>query len=216
VAVANPLRSPGGAYSPAVTDAGREPAGSGDVLELADRLWRGEVSIEEVHPVQPFAAALVEPASGVGFVASFGNVSTLATGEGLVLVDTGARFMAKTIHAEVRRWRPDPVRAAVFSHGHIDHVFGIEAFDEEAAANGWPRPVVVAHEALPARFERYVLTAGYNGIINQRQFQLPAPWWPTSYRWPDETYRDRRVLEVGGERFELHHARGETDDHTWT
>jgi alkyl sulfatase BDS1-like metallo-beta-lactamase superfamily hydrolase len=187
-----------------------------DVLELADRLWRGEVHIGEVHPVRPFAGRLVEPAAGVGFVASFGNVSAFSTDDGLVLVDTGARFMAATIHTEVRAWRPDPVRTAVFSHGHVDHVFGIEVFDAEADANGWPRPQVVAHEALPARFDRYVLTAGYNGLVNQRQFQLPVAWWPTEYRYPDETYRDARVLEVGGERFELHHARGETDDHTWT
>ncbi len=40
--------------------------------------------------------------------------------------------------------------------------------------------------------------------------------WPTEYRYPDETYRDTHKLEVGGERFELHHAKGETDDHTWT
>ena len=40
--------------------------------------------------------------------------------------------------------------------------------------------------------------------------------WPTEYRYPDRTYRDRLDLEVGGTRAELHHARGETDDHTWT
>ncbi len=49
-------------------------------------------------------------------------------------------------------------------------------------------------------------TAGYNGIINQRQFRTAAPFWPTEYRYPDETYRTRLDLEVGGERFELHHA----------
>jgi glyoxylase-like metal-dependent hydrolase (beta-lactamase superfamily II) len=90
-------------------------------------------------------------------------------------------------------------------------------FEEEAEARGWPRPHVVAHEALPHRFDRYVLTAGYNGIVNQRQFQAPGLRWPTEYRYPDATYGDGgHVLDVGGERFELHHAKGETDDHTWT
>src|SRR5947208_1736159 len=73
-----------------------------------------------------------------------------------------------------------------------------------------------AHEALPPRFDRYVLTAGYNAVINQRQFQLATGWWPIDYRYPDETYRDHHSLDVGGQHFELHHARGETDDHTWT
>jgi alkyl sulfatase BDS1-like metallo-beta-lactamase superfamily hydrolase len=40
--------------------------------------------------------------------------------------------------------------------------------------------------------------------------------WPTEYRYPDRTYRDHLDLEVGGRRAELHHAKGETDDHTWT
>ena len=80
-------------------------------------------------------------------------------------------------------------------------------------AGGAPR--VVAHEAITARFDRYRETAGYNGIINQRQFQLAAPTFPTEFRYPDETFRDRVDLTVGGETIECHHARGETDDHVW-
>jgi alkyl sulfatase BDS1-like metallo-beta-lactamase superfamily hydrolase len=76
-------------------------------------------------------------------------------------------------------------------------------------------PRVVAHEAVPARFERYRLTAGYNAVINQRQFKAPGLRWPVDYRFPDETYRDRMTIDVGGETFELHHSRGETDDGTW-
>jgi alkyl sulfatase BDS1-like metallo-beta-lactamase superfamily hydrolase len=77
-------------------------------------------------------------------------------------------------------------------------------------------PRVVAHEAMPDRFDRYILTAGYNEIINQRQFAAPNLRWPREYRYPDETYRDALDLEVGGVQFALYHARGETDDHTWT
>src|SRR3546814_7311000 len=80
---------------------------------------------------------------------------------------------------------------------------------------GWAAPHVVAHELVPARFERYVLTAGYNGVINQRQFQFAKPYWPVDYRHPDEVYRDHHTLTVGGETWELHHDKGETDDATW-
>jgi len=186
-----------------------------DVLALAERLWAGEVPTETHHLFRS-PPTLVEVADGVAFVAAFANVSAFRTGDGLVLVDTGSIFAAPAIHAEVRRWTPARLHTAVYSHGHVDHVFGVGPFEEEAAANGWALPVVLAHEALPARFDRYVLTAGYNGIINQRQFQVPGLRWPTEYRYPDETYRDEHVRTVGGERFELHHARGETDDHTWT
>ncbi|HEY3191119.1 MAG TPA: alkyl sulfatase dimerization domain-containing protein, partial [Solirubrobacteraceae bacterium] len=88
-------------------------------------------------------------------------------------------------------------------------------YEAEAKTHGWPAPRVVAHEAVPARFDRYRATAGLNRAINARQFRNPRLAWPATERYPDATYRDRLDLDVGGRRFELHHGRGETDDHTW-
>ncbi|MGO9560989.1 MAG: alkyl sulfatase dimerization domain-containing protein [Acidimicrobiales bacterium] len=186
-----------------------------DILEIADRLWRGEIEISTQHPLR-VNAGLTEVADRTAYVASFARVSAFSTDDGLVLVDTGHEFAAKGIHGHIRGWDSGRLNTAVYSHGHVDHVFGVQLFEEESRANGWALPVVIAHEALPARFDRYKMTAGYNAIINQRQFQVPGLEWPLEYRYPDETYRDRLDVEVGGARFELHHARGETDDHTWT
>lgn len=187
---------------------------SEDVLGLADRIWRGEASIEEHHPFSA-TGELVEAGDRSAFVVSFANVSAFTTGDGLVLVDTGSPFLARAVHDSIRRWTPEPLHTAIYSHGHIDHVFGVPVFEEETRSGGRPPPRVVAHENLPKRFDRYIETAGFNTIINQRQFQANVHW-PTEYRYPDQTYRDLLELEVGGEIFELHHARGETDDHTWT
>ena len=186
-----------------------------DVLDLADRLWNGEVTTTEIHPLSP-SAGMAEVADGVAFVPSFANVSAVSSGDGLVLVDTGSVFMAADIHRTLRAWKPGRLNTAVYSHGHIDHVFGVPVWAAESAEAGWPEPVVVAHEALPARFDRYIMTAGYNGIINRRQFDIETLRWPTEYRYPDRTYRDHLELDIGGVRAELHHAKGETDDHTWT
>jgi len=185
------------------------------ILDLADRLWRGETTVEEAHPFSLIGEA-EEVADGVAFVPSFANVSAFRTEAGLVLVDTGSAPLAAHVHATLRRWDPSPLHTAVYSHGHIDHVFGVAAFEAEAAEQGWAAPRVVAHQALPARFDRYVLTAGYNEVVNQRQFQLPDLRWPREYRYPDQTYDDALSLAVGGTDFALQHCRGETDDHTYT
>jgi len=94
-------------------------------------------------------------------------------------------------------------------------VFGLGPFEREAEANGYDAVRVIAHENCPARFERYRLTQGWNGIINQRQFGFPKPLFPGHFREPDETMRETRTLDVGGTRIELFHDRGETDDHVW-
>ncbi len=188
---------------------------STDVLTLADRLWRGEVSTTTMHPVD-HVGGFVEITDGVGFTPSFANVSAFATGDGLVLVDTGSLPLASVVHADIRRWSAAPLHTAVYSHGHIDHVFGVPVWEEEARERGWKAPEVVAHHALPARFDRYIFTAGYNTIINRRQFGFPDLNWPTTYRYPDRTYHEVLDLSVGGVDFTLRHEKGETDDHTVT
>jgi alkyl sulfatase BDS1-like metallo-beta-lactamase superfamily hydrolase len=185
------------------------------IMDIADELWTGARRIEDTHPFSLLGEA-EEVADGVAFVPSFANVSALATDAGLVLVDTSSPPLAAHIHATVRAWSSAPLDTAIFSHGHIDHVFGVAPFEEESAANGWVAPRVVGHEAMPARFDRYQLTAGYNEVINRRQFAMPDLQWPRAYRYPDLTYRDTLDLEVGGLDLRLTHTKGETDDHTYT
>ncbi len=60
------------------------------------------------------------------------------------------------------------------------------------------------------------MTAGYNEIINQRQFGIAGLRWPTEYRYPDRIYSGELAVEVGGVTFALRHEKGETDDHTVT
>jgi alkyl sulfatase BDS1-like metallo-beta-lactamase superfamily hydrolase len=189
-------------------------SGKTDILDLADRLWNDEVDTASFHPMQQWGE-LAEIGDGTAFVAAFANVSAFATESGLVLVDTSSSFLADRVRQALRTWTPALLHTAVFTHGHIDHCFGVDLYEAEARDQGGPAPQVVAHEMVPARFDRYRETAGYNAAINRRQFGLDELEWPLDYRYPDATYRDRHELDVGGERFELHHARGETDDHTW-
>lgn len=181
-----------------------------DIFALAERVWHGPADDREYYD-----GTLHEVAPGVMLWPGFGNVFAVATGEGLMLFDTGGDRESAAMHQAVRGWSDAPVTTAVYSHGHIDHVFGIQPFDAEAEQAGRRRPTVVAHEAVPARFDRYRRTAGYNETINRRQFQIPDYRWPREYRYPDVTYRDSMALSPGGLDVRLWHGSGETDDHTY-
>ena len=187
-------------------------SGTDDVLDVAERLWAGGGGGD---PVSSVGSGLAEVADGVAFVPSFANVAAVTTGDGLVLVDVGSPFLSGEVHRTLRGWTSLDLHTAVYSHGHIDHVFGMHRWEADAEANGGRRPRVVAHEAVAARFDRYIRTAGYNTVVNRRQFGIDDLEWPTRYRYPDDTFRDRLTLEIGGVTCELHHDRGETDDHAW-
>jgi glyoxylase-like metal-dependent hydrolase (beta-lactamase superfamily II) len=185
------------------------------LTDYAERMWRGDATMRGLFADGVPAGVAAPVTDGVAVVPGFANVIAFQTTDGLVLVDTGLLATAQAMFDAVRAWSADPVRYVVFTHGHVDHVFGVGPYDEEAAAKGWPAPVVVAHEAVAARFGRYARTAGYNAVINQRQFGVDSLEWPVDYRYPDRTYRDRDSFSCGGLTFELHHGLGETDDHTW-
>ncbi|MEZ4401649.1 MAG: alkyl sulfatase dimerization domain-containing protein [Kofleriaceae bacterium] len=186
------------------------------VLDWAEAMWTGAVTADHSTILTGgMGTPLIEVAPGVGFLANFANVIAVDGGEGLALIDTGSFLTGARVRDEVARWRAAPVVAAVYTHGHVDHATGMTPFDDAAVAAGRPRPRVYAHEAVAARFDRYRLTAGWNTAINQRQFRVPGLAWPTEYRYPDVTYRGHWKLAVGEVKVELHHALGETDDHTW-
>ncbi|MCK2212542.1 MBL fold metallo-hydrolase [Actinomadura sp. ATCC 31491] len=178
------------------------------IEEYADRVWRGESDDSIVDA--GLAGSGVHPiADGLGWWQGFGNVICLATEGELILFDTSSPLSAAKLHEDVRSWSRAPLTTAFYSHGHIDHVFGVGPFEEQG-----PRATVYAHEAVGDRFRRYVLTNGYNAVINRRQFQADNLRWPAEYRHPDVTYRDALTVRRGGLTFELTHAKGETDDAT--
>ena len=186
----------------------------GEISDLAARAWAGELGEINVHPGRVLVG-FEELAPRLGFMSAFSNALVLDTEEGLLFVDTSSFFHANQLFEAVRKWSKRPVHTGIYTHGHVDHVFGLLRFYEEAKEQGWPEARIIAHESCPARFDRYILTNGYNGVINARQFDFPKPIFPKEYRYPDETVASERTLEVGGETVELRHDKGETDDHLW-
>ncbi|WP_276258250.1 alkyl sulfatase dimerization domain-containing protein [Haloglomus litoreum] len=153
---------------------------------------------------------------------SFANCTAFETVEGLVLVDTGLAALSEHVASELRAHTDAPVHTVVYTHGHADHAYGLDEF----LLDGQAPPTVIAHEAMADRFDRYARTKEYNQVINGRQLSADPGaaeyhdlWSDDIFDWPEHPpttwYSDDLTLTVGDTTFELHHARGETDDATW-
>jgi alkyl sulfatase BDS1-like metallo-beta-lactamase superfamily hydrolase len=137
------------------------------------------------------------------------NAVLFETDEGLVLVDTGMAPGGPAVLATIREVSDAPLHTIVYTHGHVDHAYGTWALLEAGET-----PEIVAHEALPARFERYIrLRGSLAKYMSQPLESLPKT--RDDLVWPTRTFRDDLELTIGGERFVLRHHRGETDDHLY-
>ncbi|MBD3845643.1 MBL fold metallo-hydrolase [Bosea sp. SSUT16] len=181
---------------------------------LFERLWNGSAPMEE-WTAAVSDGAITAVADGIITVHTTyfcGSVTAIRTMEGLVLIDTAKPDTAQRTLEVIRSWDDSPIHTVIFTHGHIDHTSGIAVIDAEADARGVPRPRIVAHRNVRRRMERYVASHGFNSIVQGQQFNKPGYVYPIGQRQPDEVYDETLSLTIGGERLELFHGRGETDD----
>lgn len=162
----------------------------------------------------------IDIAPDTWFASVGSGVTAFATDEGMVLVDSGTRLFAGELAERIRTRSDLPVHTAIYTHGHIDHAFGLGAFLSE----GQTTPQVVAQESIVERFARYERSPRHNATINSRQFggRTDDPTFDSGdlrfgfpEHLPTRSYQQSLELRVGGTTFELHACRGETDDHTW-
>ena len=184
---------------------------SGPISALAEQGWAGAVPITQIWKA---TGQVEELAPGLVFLHTFANMTLLRTGAGLVLVDTSTHAARDKTFALVRSVDRGPLFAAIYTHGHFDHALGLPPFLAEARAAGRPRPAIVGHRNVAARFARYRRTRGLNTLINARQFGT-TPVLPAEFDEPDVVYDRALTFRAGEVTLELRHARGETDDHTW-
>lgn len=148
-----------------------------------------------------------EAAPGVLMVASFVNSYVVHLPDGLLIVDPGFEHTGPALFESVRKWSELPLHTAVYTHGHADHAFGLRQFLQAGE-----HPQIIAQENCPARFKRYAMTHGWNARINQRQFSLPRPLFPSDFIWPTLTFRDSLRQRIGDTEVVYQAAKGETDD----
>ena len=170
----------------------------------------------------------IEVAPETYFQSIFSGVTAFDTDDGIVLVDSGPRSAGAELADLLRERTDSPIHTAIYTHGHWDHPHGLDAFvldDQEP-------PNVIAHEAIMDRFARYEYTEEHNEAINTRQMDQTVPGEESSaaelfpgaegevdFAYPEylptTLYTDQLTLSVGDVTFEITHARGETDDHSW-
>ena len=187
-----------------------------DLLDLSDRVLRGEAAIEDHHPFRP--------SNELGRGGRRHRVRRVvrqrrrlrAPTTGCASSTPAARSRRPRSTRPCAAWDAGRLHTAVYTHGHIDHVFGTAVFEEESADKGWPAARVVGHEDVDPRFDRYILTAGL-----QRGHQpaaVPGAGPAVADRVPPARRhlpRPPRPRRGRRPRSSCHHARGETDDHTW-
>ncbi len=186
------------------------------LLEYADQMWIDGPTSDR-HPWRALNT-FEKVSSGVWFASSFANLSLIDGGSQLLVVDPGATNNEQLKFNQIREVFPNtPVSAVVFTHGHHDHCFGADRYINEANQHGWDSPEVLAHPAINHRFDRYTKTAGFNAVINSRQFRGGASVgsWDKKYVRPTKTIDEPTEINVGSITVNIIPARGETDDALW-
>lgn len=202
-----------------------------DLLDLSARI------IDSGHTDQPVNRVnneLSELADGLAIVESFSHSVAARTDEGLIVFDASHAMTGEAVRTALSGWTDERVARLVYTHGHADHVGGSRFFAHD-------HPQVIGHRNVVPRFDRYEYTNNWNLIINARQFggvagdvaltmggdeaegatsgvRTPSNarrFLPAGTLRPDHTVDDFESLSIGDDRIELHHARGETDDHLW-
>ena len=179
------------------------------------------------HPINRVTNELSELAPDLAIVESFSHSVAWDCGDGVVCFDASGVGSGKAVIQSIREWRSHPINTLVYTHGHADHVGGSGAFAADAESRGHARPHVIGHEKVRDRLDRYTATSDWNLIINQRQFggissdmglhigSSAQSFLPLNTLRPDEVFQSMHSFTAGNSSVELHHARGETDDHLW-
>lgn len=202
-----------------------------DLLELSARIIDSGLADQ---PVNRVTNELSEIGDGLAMVESFSHCVALRTADGLVCFDASGAQSGQAVRESLRGWSTDRVSHLVYTHGHADHVGGSMFFADD-------QPNVVGHENVAVRMDRYEYTNNWNLLINARQFggvsgdlnlnvggepdgqggatikanPNARRFLPKATLRPATVFGEHGELTVGDEHIELHHDRGETDDHLW-
>ncbi|MEY2776184.1 MAG: hypothetical protein RLY30_282 [Pseudomonadota bacterium] len=139
----------------------------------------------------------------------FVNIAVIETDEGLVLIDSGYAPAGPALKDALSKLSSKPVHTIIFTHYHADHAFGAWPLMESER-----RPRVIAQDRFIEQLEYDMKTYGLIARNNNQFLEDVPRHWGDAIR-PTQTFDKQLTLSIGGITFNLHHAKGETEDHLW-
>ncbi len=122
------------------------------------------------------------------------NLSFIITDEGVMVFNAGNNYLlAKALHHEIKQLTDQPVKYVVLENAQGHAMLGSNYWQEQGAQ-------VIAHEDALEEMQTYG-----EEILERMQLgrRDKAQW--TKLVYPDKTFKDKLVIEMGGERFEIIH-----------
>jgi glyoxylase-like metal-dependent hydrolase (beta-lactamase superfamily II)/rhodanese-related sulfurtransferase len=122
------------------------------------------------------------------------NLSFIVTGEGVVVVNAGDNYLlARALHEEIRKVTDQPVKHVVLENGQGHAMLGSNYWKEQGAT-------IIAHADAATEIEAH----GHEVLEGMRRGRRDKAA-GTALVMPDETFDEKKVLELGGERIEILH-----------
>jgi glyoxylase-like metal-dependent hydrolase (beta-lactamase superfamily II) len=120
------------------------------------------------------------------------NLSFVITSEGVLVVNAGDNYLlAKALHDEIKKLTDQPVKYVVLENGQGHAMLGSSYWQEQGA-------VVIAHEDAAHEIDENSFA-----ILEAMKRSQKEKAKGTVVKMPDETFKDKKIIEMGGVRIEL-------------
>jgi uncharacterized sulfatase len=161
--------------------------------------------------------------SASGF--ALGSVHMVITDEGLVILDTTeSTESAAMILEEFRKITDKPIKYIIYTHGHVDHIYGSSVFMEQGTE------VIATNAAVELMKKDFGWLAEFQSRSRKNQsgrispeyarelpfespVKLPARAKGNDFIWPTIAFDEEHSFTLGGKKFDIYHTVGETPGH---
>lgn len=120
------------------------------------------------------------------------NLSFVITSEGVLVVNAGGSYLlAESLHTEIKKITDQPVKYVVLENGQGHAMLGSDYWKSQGAT-------IIAHIDAAHEVEENSFA-----ILERQKNTIKERANGTKVVMPDETFEDKKVIEMGGVRFEL-------------